>query len=214
MKRGDGAVAFLGRHTEFDGKLSFSGTFRIDGRFKGEIDGRGTLIVGEKGFVESDINVSYVVITGEIHGNISADQKIEIHVPGKVVGDIQAPTVVIDEGLLLVGNCRIQKPERVPEFNLSGADAEGSATGIPTNLGTIFGTVTDGNTGRPVKNVVIKASCKKIGKRQTRTDEFGYYELTGLMDGAWRLKRKAKGLKKGIAVVEISGGGTYEHNFD
>ncbi|MFH1491155.1 MAG: polymer-forming cytoskeletal protein [Pseudomonadota bacterium] len=111
MKKRDGINAFLGKNTEFEGKLSFKGAVRIDGRFKGEIFTEGTLIVGQTAFIESHVHVSHIVISGEIHGNIQADHKIEIHAPGKVFGNIQAPVIVIEEGVVFEGNCRMQPRE-------------------------------------------------------------------------------------------------------
>jgi len=100
--------AFLGKGTEFEGKLSFSGAVRIDGRFKGEIFTEGTLILGEAAVVESDIEASHIIISGEVHGNILAKSRIEIHAPGRVFGNIQAPVVTIDEGVVFEGNCQMQ----------------------------------------------------------------------------------------------------------
>ena len=115
MKKKDEINAFLGKDTEFEGKLSFSGAVRIDGRFNGEIFTQGTLIVGESAFIESNIHVSHIVVSGEIRGNILADNRIEIHAPGKVFGNIQAPTVVIDEGVVFEGNCRMQGVKETEE---------------------------------------------------------------------------------------------------
>ena len=100
MKKSDGIDAFLGKDTAFEGKLSFSGVVRIDGQFTGEIITEGTLIVGESALLESDIHVSHIIVSGEIHGNIIADDRIEIHAPGKVFGNLQAPTVIINEGVV------------------------------------------------------------------------------------------------------------------
>ncbi len=101
--------AFLGRDTEFQGKLAFTGAVRIDGRFQGEILTEGTLIVGESASIESDIHASHIIVSGEIRGNIVADDRIEIHAPGKVYGNIHAPTVVIDEGVVFEGHCRMRR---------------------------------------------------------------------------------------------------------
>jgi cytoskeletal protein CcmA (bactofilin family) len=100
--------AFLGKDTEFEGKLSFTGAVRIDGNFKGEIFTEGTLILGETAVVESDIEASLIIISGEVRGNILAKSRIEIHAPGKVFGNIQAPVITIDEGVVFEGNCRMQ----------------------------------------------------------------------------------------------------------
>lgn len=112
MKRRDEINAFLGKNTEFEGKLSFSGTVRIDGHFKGEILSDGTLIVGDDAVIESEVQVSHLVVCGEIRGNLFAAEKIEIHPPGKVFGNIQAPAVVMDEGVVFEGCCRMKEIKR------------------------------------------------------------------------------------------------------
>ncbi len=105
----DEIKAFLGTGTEFDGKLSFSGAVRLDGRFKGEIFSEGTLILGETALVESDIRASHIIISGEVHGNIIAERKLELRAPGKVIGNVQAPTLTIEEGVIFEGNCRMER---------------------------------------------------------------------------------------------------------
>jgi cytoskeletal protein CcmA (bactofilin family) len=118
MKRGQDQInAFLGRETEFEGKLTFRGTVRIDGRFKGEISSEGTLIVGETSVVECEIRCSRILISGEVRGNIVAQERIEIHAPGKVFGNMQSPVVVMSEGVIFEGNCRMQ-----PRENMEGLD--------------------------------------------------------------------------------------------
>ncbi len=119
MKKRDDINAFLGRDTEFEGKLSFRGAIRIDGHFTGEIFTEGTLIVGESAIIESDIHVSHIIISGEIRGNIMADNRIEVHAPGKVFGNIQAPTIVIEEGVIFEGNCKMQKIEKAEDKKLA-----------------------------------------------------------------------------------------------
>jgi len=119
MKNKDEINAFLGKDTEFEGKLSFKGAVRIDGHFKGEIYTEGTLIVGESAIINSDIHVSHIIISGEITGNIMADNRIEIHAPGKVFGNIQAPAVIIEEGVIFEGNCRMLKIDKDKDKKLA-----------------------------------------------------------------------------------------------
>jgi cytoskeletal protein CcmA (bactofilin family) len=119
MKKRDEINAFLGKDTEFEGKLSFKGAVRIDGHFTGEIFTEGTLIVGELAVIESNIHVSHIIISGEIRGNIIADNRIEIHAPGKVFGNIQAPTVVIEEGVIFEGNCRMRGTQKAEDKKLA-----------------------------------------------------------------------------------------------
>ena len=119
MKRKDEINAFLGSNTEFEGKLSFAGTVRIDGRFKGEIYTEGTLIVGETAQIESNVYVNHIIVSGEIRGNIVATKRIEIHAPGKVFGNIETPVIVIDEGVNFEGNCKMSKQSQSEEQKLS-----------------------------------------------------------------------------------------------
>jgi cytoskeletal protein CcmA (bactofilin family) len=109
MKKASAQInAFLGKDTDFEGKLSFTGTVRIDGLFKGEIFTEGTLIVGETAVVQSDIHASRIIIKGEVRGNIFASNRIEMLAPGKVFGNIEAPTITMDDGVLFKGNCHMK----------------------------------------------------------------------------------------------------------
>ena len=110
-KRKNQITAFLGRETEFEGNLSFKGIVRIDGRFKGEVTTEGTLIVGETAIMDCDIHASNVIISGEVRGHIVAGEKIEILDPGKVFGDIEAPSVTINAGVIFEGNCQTRKED-------------------------------------------------------------------------------------------------------
>lgn len=100
----------LGKDSEFEGDLKFYGTLLIDGRFKGNITGEGTISIGEEGFVESDIHVSNMIIYGEVHGSIMVEEKIEIIAPGKVFGTIEAPIIEIEKGVVFKGKCHTQRP--------------------------------------------------------------------------------------------------------
>lgn len=115
MKTKDEINAFLGANTEFEGKLSFTGAVRIDGHFRGEIFTEGTLIVGEMAVIESDVHASHIIVNGEIRGNVIADQRMEIHTSGKVTGNIQTPVLVINEGVVFNGNCRMEKTEKIKD---------------------------------------------------------------------------------------------------
>lgn len=64
--------------------------------------------------VEANIDASCVVISGEIHGNINAAQRVDIQTSGKVFGDINAPIVAIDEGGIFEGSCQMPKTKESP----------------------------------------------------------------------------------------------------
>jgi cytoskeletal protein CcmA (bactofilin family) len=108
-KDSDQITAYLGKETEFDAKMSFKGTVRIEGRFRGQIYAEGTLIVAESAVVEADIQVSQITVSGEVRGNLLVKERLEIQAPGKVFGNIKAPILVMDEGSVFEGNCQMKK---------------------------------------------------------------------------------------------------------
>ncbi|MBE9536431.1 MAG: polymer-forming cytoskeletal protein [Proteobacteria bacterium] len=103
--------AFLGKGSEFNGKLAFEGTVRLDGKFSGEIFSPGILIIGESAIIKADIHVNTMILSGELTGNIDAKSRVEIHAPGKVYGNIASPVLVIDEGVIFEGSCTMKSSE-------------------------------------------------------------------------------------------------------
>jgi len=182
--------------------------------------------------IDADIHISYIFISGEIRGNIIADHKIDIHPSGKIFGNIQTPTLSIQEGAIFEGDVRMSPTEETYERKLTVIDSEKHISDIPRPLGIIRGVVlvdsprpnesinditTEGEEkekGEPLKNAMVSAVCKGVGKRKTKTDDSGCYELTDLEDGEWNLKVKAKEYKKEKSTVKIFGGGVYEINFE
>lgn len=97
--------SYLGNDTVLEGRLIFEGTFNLDCNFKGDISAPGTLIVGEKGKIDSNIHIKSIICKGEILGNIIAEERVEILSSGRVYGDIWAPVVVVKKGAVFEGNC-------------------------------------------------------------------------------------------------------------
>jgi cytoskeletal protein CcmA (bactofilin family) len=102
---GSNLNAFLGDGTSFKGTLTFEGTVRIDGKLEGEVFTKDTLVVGEGAQVHAAIHAGVVVISGTVHGNITAERKIEIHASGRLYGNISTPSLVIEEGVIFEGAC-------------------------------------------------------------------------------------------------------------
>jgi cytoskeletal protein CcmA (bactofilin family) len=101
-------TALLGRGTRFEGKLHFEGRVRVDGQFKGEIKSDDTLVIGDGAEVHAEIDCATVIVRGgTVHGNIRAKTALEIHAPGKVIGNIHSPSIFIDRGVEFQGSCRM-----------------------------------------------------------------------------------------------------------
>lgn len=95
----------LGRGSEFEGKLTFEGTVRIDGTLRGEVFSDDVLIVGEGARVEAEIDVGEIIVQGVVVGNIRAKRSIELLTPGRVKGDLTTPSLQIDKGVIFEGRC-------------------------------------------------------------------------------------------------------------
>jgi cytoskeletal protein CcmA (bactofilin family) len=110
-------TGFFDKETKFDGDLFFKGTFRIDGRFKGNIESDTILIIGDSAKVEAEVKIGQIVINGEIRGNIQATQKVEVNAKGRVFGTIVSPKLIIEEGAYLEANC--QTTDKMPQKTTS-----------------------------------------------------------------------------------------------
>ena len=98
-------TGFFDQDTLFSGDLSFKGSFRIDGNFKGKIESDSMLIIGDTGSVDAEVKIGYIIINGEFKGNIQASEKVEIHEHGRVTGTISAPQLQVEEGAYLEVTC-------------------------------------------------------------------------------------------------------------
>ena len=106
-------TAFIDQGSEFEGKLSFKDTVRIDGTFSGEISSDNTLIVGETGEIHAQINSVCVVISGTVEGDILATDQVVLHKTACVTGDIESPSLVIEEGAQFNGSVKMGKSRGV-----------------------------------------------------------------------------------------------------
>jgi cytoskeletal protein CcmA (bactofilin family) len=97
--------AYLGEDTVFSGTLTFNGAVRIDGKMDGQVNTDDTLIVGENGILEAEINAGTVICRGKIKGTIRASKRIEIHTNSEVVGNISSPALLVENGAIFDGNC-------------------------------------------------------------------------------------------------------------
>ncbi len=115
-----GLTAFIDQGSEFEGKLSFRDTVRIDGCFRGEIASENTLIVGESGEIHASIHSNMVVISGTVVGNVHAACKLVLHKTARVNGDVETPSLVVEEGAVLNGQLKMAAS---PDAKVAGGGA-------------------------------------------------------------------------------------------
>jgi cytoskeletal protein CcmA (bactofilin family) len=113
----DGTLSgFVGSGTVITGESSFKSMLRVDGRFSGRItSSSGTLIVGAGGQVDANIEVSVCTIHGVVNGDIIAGQRIELGRAAKLNGNIQTPSLVIEQGAVFEGSCKMVQSKSASE---------------------------------------------------------------------------------------------------
>lgn len=99
---------FVGKNADLKGEANFKGMLRIDGRLSGAVRSEdGTLIVSAGGVVEASVEVATARINGTVNGDITATRRVEFGRNAQVRGDVRTPSLVIEEGAIFEGNCRM-----------------------------------------------------------------------------------------------------------
>jgi cytoskeletal protein CcmA (bactofilin family) len=117
----------LGRGSEFEGKLTFEGTVRIDGKLSGEIFSDDVLVIGEGAEISAEIDVGVIIVEGNVHGNIRAKKAVELHAPARVKGNIETPSLYIDKGVIFEGHCKMESIGQPRPTSLDGLAAAAGA---------------------------------------------------------------------------------------
>ena len=101
---------FVGGGTVVTGEANFKAMMRVDGHLSGRVSSTsGTLIVGANGKVDANIEVAVAVIHGTINGDIIATQRLELGRAAKVNGNIQTPSLIIEQGAMFEGTCKMSQ---------------------------------------------------------------------------------------------------------
>ena len=104
-------VGFLEPSVEVEGKINFSaGIMRINSHVKGEIRCSGTIVVGEQGEIEADVQAKSITIAGKLKGSIHAAERLEIKEHGVVLGEIDTPCLIVEPGGYFSGACHMPTP--------------------------------------------------------------------------------------------------------
>jgi cytoskeletal protein CcmA (bactofilin family) len=103
------ATSVIDQGCEAEGRLSFAGTVAMNGKFHGELFTAGTLFLGAEGDVEAEVQVSVGIISGQIKGNITGRERIELSPTARIFGNIVTPVLVLQEGAVFDGQCKTSR---------------------------------------------------------------------------------------------------------
>ena len=105
----------LGPDAEVTGKLSFETATRIEGKLRGEIHASDLLVVGIEAVVHATVQAAKLVVLGEIRGQVQGASRVEICSGGRVFGDVETKSLVVQEGATFEGRSRMgEKKDAVP----------------------------------------------------------------------------------------------------
>lgn len=97
---------FVGHGTTLTGETEFQAMLRVDGHLIGTVTSEaGTLIVGTNGVVDANVSVAAAMINGVVNGDVIASEKLQLGRTAQVIGNIQAPRLVVEEGAVIEGKC-------------------------------------------------------------------------------------------------------------
>jgi cytoskeletal protein CcmA (bactofilin family) len=115
-------VTVIGRETSINGEMNMTGSAKILGQFDGRISVVGDVFVAEGAVVRADILADQIIIEGEVEGNVTARERLQLASTAQLVGDIATRALVVEDGASLLGNCHV------------GAEAAGRATGAQSGV--------------------------------------------------------------------------------
>jgi cytoskeletal protein CcmA (bactofilin family) len=125
----DSDFGWITRGIEVKGDIAFADRLQVDGRVSGKLaSDTGTLVIGESGRLDTQIDVAVCVVHGELHGNVIARSKLEIRKTGRVHGDVITPVLLVEEGAVFNGAIRMTQEaggRLLEEVRLTDIDAEG-----------------------------------------------------------------------------------------
>ncbi|MDR2405231.1 MAG: polymer-forming cytoskeletal protein [Deltaproteobacteria bacterium] len=108
--------AFFSMNVEIEGTLRFTGLLNIDGRVKGAIIAKGMLVTGTSAFIEGDVYVENLVLSGSVTGNIYATGEVHLNQTAVVRGNINYHTLSIVPGAVHEGNSHLFTEGEVEEL--------------------------------------------------------------------------------------------------
>ena len=125
MKKQTNDIQMLGPKMTLEGTLVFEGTLILNGHAHGTIESKeGTIVVGEQAVINADIRVKNATISGEIRGTVHASERIELHPPARVYGDLTAPVVLMDAGVAFDGKCTTAQKDGMPKQVFEAAEIQ------------------------------------------------------------------------------------------
>lgn len=107
MSNGQETKSLIAADLVITGTIKSSSGIRIDGKLEGEIHCTADVVVGKSAVIKGNLMVQSVILEGEVQGNITAKDKIEMKAACKVHGDITAKRMTVEDGVTFIGRAEV-----------------------------------------------------------------------------------------------------------
>jgi cytoskeletal protein CcmA (bactofilin family) len=116
FKREDGVAGnetIIASGVKVEGDFTSPGNVRIEGIVIGSVKAEGDLIVTETATIQADVTAANAIVAGEIKGDLTAGEKLELLGTAKIHGNINCRTLTVESGASIVGNCQVAQEKTV-----------------------------------------------------------------------------------------------------
>ena len=110
-ERDQASTSVIDQGCELEGRFTCFGTVVVNGKFQGELFSSDTLLLGETGELKGEVQVGVAVVSGQITGSIIARERVELRPTARIFGDIITPVLVLEEGVVFDGHCKMKAEE-------------------------------------------------------------------------------------------------------
>ena len=115
----------FGKSMKIIGEVTSDEDLQLDGDLEGKLNLKSRLTIGPGSTVKANIKAKEVVVSGTVHGNVEAENRIMLRTGANLVGDIKTAGIVIEDGAYFKGGIDISRPEP----SKSAGKAAGAAAG-------------------------------------------------------------------------------------
>ena len=98
---------FISRDVEIEGTVTFGKALTVHGKIVGDVRASGTLTVGETGSIQGNISAVAVSVHGTVKGNVTVRERCELKGAARLIGDLEAPRLVMEEGATFAGMSKV-----------------------------------------------------------------------------------------------------------
>jgi cytoskeletal protein CcmA (bactofilin family) len=101
------SMTFIGEGTRIMGDMSVEHDLRVEGSIKGAVSVGGTLVLSITGSIEGDVVSRAASLAGRLLGNVHVQERLMLEEKSVLQGDLHARELVVQEGAIFQGNCRM-----------------------------------------------------------------------------------------------------------